>query len=265
VWKIDLALKGLADDALLDTYEIERKTVAEFNGAQSLENTRRMEETGWPLFNPDAIAKIEAPGPEGQAIRDRIAEAVPRQREQFYSFGQQFGSIYRSAAVIPDGSDPEPSTVSDYRITAHPGVRAPHLWLCGPDGRDLSTIDLFYDGFVVLAGPQGGALARCGQRHRGGKQRPAEGLCHRRRRRSRRASRRALFHDRLRDRRGWCGAGPSRRPCRLQIEKRPWRRACSPRGARPFAIARGAGRRRKTGGPQENWLSEARREHAYDE
>jgi hypothetical protein len=140
---------------LLDTYEIERKPVAEFNGAQSLENTRRMEETGWLLFNPDAIAKIEAPGPEGQAIRDRIAEAVPRQREQFYSFGQQFGSIYRSAAVILDGSDPEPSTVSDYRITAHPGARAPHLWLRGPDGRDLSTIDLFYDGFVVLAGPEG--------------------------------------------------------------------------------------------------------------
>ncbi len=52
VWKIDLAPKGLADDALLDAYEIERKPVAEFNGAQSLENTRRMEETGWLLFNP---------------------------------------------------------------------------------------------------------------------------------------------------------------------------------------------------------------------
>jgi hypothetical protein len=209
VSKINLALKGLADDALLDTHEIERKLVAEFNGAQSLENTRRMEETGWLLFNPDAIPKIEAPGPEGQAIRDRIAAAVPRQREQFYSFGQQFGSIYRSAAVIPDGSDPEPSTVSDYRITAHPGARAPHLWLRGPDGPDLSTIDLFYNGFVVLAGPQGapwrdaasGIGAESGVRLKGYVIGAGGDLVER--------PRRALFHDRLRHRRGWCSAGPS--------------------------------------------------------
>lgn len=155
VWKLDLALRGLAGDALLDTYEIERKPVAEFNGAQSLENTRRMEETGWLLSNPAGLAEIEKDSPEGHALRAKIAAAVPRQREQFYSQGQQFGTIYRSLAVIPDGTEPETSTISDYRATAHPGARAPHLWLRAANGNEISTIDLFYDGFIVVAGPSG--------------------------------------------------------------------------------------------------------------
>jgi putative polyketide hydroxylase len=157
VWKIGLVLRGLAGDALLDSYEAERKPVAELNAEQGRINTRRIEKTGGLLRNRDNLADIENPGPAGQAVRDRIAEAIPRQREQFYSFGQQFGMIYHSSAVVPDGSEPELSTVSDYRITAHPGARAPHLWLRAADGRELSTIDLFYDGFVVLAGPAGGA------------------------------------------------------------------------------------------------------------
>jgi putative polyketide hydroxylase len=154
-WKLGLVLRGAAGDALLDTYEVERKPVAEFNGEQCLENTRRMEETGWLLHDAAHLVDIEKQTPAGEAVRNRIAAAIPRQREQFYSQGQQFGTIYRSAAVIPDGSEPEISSVSDYRATGHPGARAPHLWLRAPDGRDLSTIDLFYDGFVVLAGPGG--------------------------------------------------------------------------------------------------------------
>jgi putative polyketide hydroxylase len=155
VWKIAAVLRGEAGDALLDSYEVERKPVAEFNGEQCLVNTRRMEETGWLLSNPESLADIEKPGPEGRAVRERIAAAIPRQKEQFYSFGQQFGTIYRSSAVVPDGTMPEVSTISDYRMTGHPGARAPHLWLHTPDGREVSTIDLFYDGFVVLAGPRG--------------------------------------------------------------------------------------------------------------
>ncbi|WP_084572774.1 FAD-dependent monooxygenase [Methylocapsa aurea] len=157
VWKLVLVLRGQAGDALLDTYEAERKPVAEFNGRQCLENTHRMEETGWLLRDPGSLADIEKPGLEGQAARDRVAAAIPRQREQFYSHGQQFGSIYESAAVIPDGTEPERSTISDYYMTAHPGARAPHLWLTSPGGGELSTLDLFGDGFVVLAGREGRA------------------------------------------------------------------------------------------------------------
>lgn len=164
VWKIAHVLRGRAADALLDSYEIERKPVAIFNGEQSLINTWRMEETGWLARNPESLADIEKPGPEGQAVRDRIIEAIPRQREGYYSFGQQFGTIYRSNAVIADGSEPEVSTVGDYRITAHPGARAPHIWLRAADGREPSTIDLLYEGFVVLAGPAGASWRDAAER-----------------------------------------------------------------------------------------------------
>ncbi|WP_018268452.1 FAD-dependent monooxygenase [Methylosinus sp. LW4] len=160
IWKLDLVLSSAAADSLLDTYQEERKPVAEFNGEQCLENTRRMEETGWLLHDTAHLAAIEEQTPRGHSVRDRIAAAIPRQREQFYSQGQQFGTIYRSAAVLLDGTEPELSTVSLYRPTAHPGARAPHLWLRDRDGRELSTIDLFYDGFVLLAGPDGSQWLR---------------------------------------------------------------------------------------------------------
>ncbi|OAH11742.1 FAD-dependent oxidoreductase [Streptomyces jeddahensis] len=150
VWKLQLVLQGLADKSLLDSYQEERKPVALFNGEQCLLNTKRMEETGWLLPDATSIAQIEDPGPAGQAVRDRIAAAIPRQREQFYSHGQQFGTIYASRAVIDDGTEPELSTISEYRMTGQPGARAPHLWLRAADGSEISTIDLFYDGFVLL-------------------------------------------------------------------------------------------------------------------
>ncbi len=37
-----------------------------------------------------------------------------------------------------------------------PGTRAPHVWL-DRDGERISTLDLFGRGFVLLAGPEGGA------------------------------------------------------------------------------------------------------------
>jgi putative polyketide hydroxylase len=157
VWKLDLALRGIAGDGLLDTYEAERKPVAEFNGAQCLENTRRMEETGWLVRDPQRLADIEKDTPDGRALREKIIASIPRQREQFYSQGQQFGTIYRSDAVLPDGAEPELSTVSEYRATGYPGARAPHIWLRDASGKELSTIDLFYDGFVIIAGPDGEA------------------------------------------------------------------------------------------------------------
>jgi putative polyketide hydroxylase len=62
--------------------------------------------------------------------------------------------------VLPDGSatpqvdDP----YADYVPTARPGHLAPHVWLQRA-GAPVYTIDLFGDGYVLLAGP----AARRGQ------------------------------------------------------------------------------------------------------
>jgi putative polyketide hydroxylase len=149
VWKLIARLRWGAGDKLLDSYEVERKPIAEQNGEQCLLNTRRLASVGGPLKDAAALATIDRP--EGEALREKIRTSLPAQREQILSQGQQFGQIYRSGALIDDGTLIEESTVSTYRPSGHPGARAPHFWLA--DGR--STIDLYDGGFVLFAARDG--------------------------------------------------------------------------------------------------------------
>lgn len=153
-WKLVQVLRGSAGDALLDTYEAERKPVAEQNSMVALANTRAVAATAGRGMSRKELAAIEHPV-EGREIRERIGAAVSAQRAHLHSEGQQFGTIYKSSAVVPDGTSPVDSTVSEYRETASPGARAPHVWLRNPSGDRLSTLDLWNDGFVLLTGAQG--------------------------------------------------------------------------------------------------------------
>jgi putative polyketide hydroxylase len=154
-WKLACVLRGEASDALLDTYEVERRPVALDNAAQAMLSTERMAEVGWVMADPAALARIETR--EGAAVRREIAAAIPAQRDGYWSQGQQFGFIYNSAAVIDDSTDAPESTVGEYRMSAHPGARAPHCWLSRRDGSRVSTIDLFGRHFVALVGAAGQA------------------------------------------------------------------------------------------------------------
>jgi 2-polyprenyl-6-methoxyphenol hydroxylase-like FAD-dependent oxidoreductase len=152
-WKLARVLDGTADDALLDTYEQERRPVAEFNSEQCTRNTQTMAETGWLAEDPAMMANIERP--EGAALRERIRAAVPAHQAQLNSVGQQFGYQYHSDAVISDGSVPDPSSATDYRPSARPGARMPHLWLRDSAGKRYSTVDLPAGRFAVIAGRSG--------------------------------------------------------------------------------------------------------------
>ena len=154
IWKLVARLRWSAGDKLLDSYEPERKPIAQYNGEQCLLNTRRMAAMGGPQKNLSELAKIETP--EGEALREKIRSSVPAQREQILSQGQQFGQIYSSSAMIDDGTPIEESTVSVYRPTGHPGARAPHVWL-EEDGRNgrRSTIDFYNGGFILLVARDG--------------------------------------------------------------------------------------------------------------
>ncbi|HTF49261.1 MAG TPA: FAD-dependent oxidoreductase [Pseudonocardia sp.] len=148
-WKLAAVVRGEADEELLDTYEAERKPVAEYNAEQVALNTKRLEETGWLMSDRSVLETIELP--EGESARRTIAEAIPKQREQFWSQGQQFGQIYHDGAVVADGSEAVESSVEVYRPTTHPGARLPHIWLTDARGEArLSTVDLLGGGFVLL-------------------------------------------------------------------------------------------------------------------
>ena len=140
-WKLALVLDGVADDALLDTYEQERLPVARFNVDQSVKNAENMAKSGLGgalANNPDMIAAIES-GDE-ESLR-RVHEAIDRQRDHFEYHGQVFGQCYRSAVIVDDGSAPAEMTIGTYDPTARPGARAPHLWL--DSAHTVSTLDLF--------------------------------------------------------------------------------------------------------------------------
>ncbi|MCU1682023.1 MAG: tfdB 2 [Amycolatopsis sp.] len=154
-WKLHEVLRGGAGPELLDTYDAERRTTARRNIATTLATATKSAEVGWFANDPTLLAEIE--GPRGESVRQRIAEGIPAQEPQFWSYGQQFGVTYDSTAVIPDGSSPVESTVVDYWPTARPGAHAPHVWLESLAGERLSTIDLLHSLFVVLAPPAGQA------------------------------------------------------------------------------------------------------------
>jgi putative polyketide hydroxylase len=152
-WKLHEVLRGTASEELLATYDTERRAAAVSNADLALFNARKSAEVGWILTDPATIADIELP--QGEGTRRRIADAIPGQEAQYWSYGQQFGRIYESAAVIPDGTPPQEPSVTDYRPSARPGAHAPHVRLSDPAGRELSTIDLLHSRFVVLATPAG--------------------------------------------------------------------------------------------------------------
>jgi putative polyketide hydroxylase len=128
-WKLAAVLEGWAGAGLLDTYEAERLPVARFNTEQSLLNG----------------AEVARAGGQPNFMR-------------FQGIGIALGYTYASRAVIRDGA-PAPAVadpVVEYVPSAHPGSRAPHVWL-ERDGLRMSTLDLFEQPFVLLAGCKGWA------------------------------------------------------------------------------------------------------------
>ncbi|HEX3679633.1 MAG TPA: FAD-dependent monooxygenase [Galbitalea sp.] len=150
VWKLIARLRWGAGDGLLDSYEVERLPVAEFNGDKMMENTRQMEKTGFLSQDKSVLSLIETDA--GEHVRRTIAEGIPAQRNQLASHGQQFGYQYTSTAMVPDGTELVASSVAEYRPTARPGARAPHSWVRS-HGERISTIDLYDGGFLLLTGP----------------------------------------------------------------------------------------------------------------
>jgi len=140
VWKLALVRAGVAGPSLLDTYDVERRAVARYNVERSLENTRLVERI-------NAAAR----GDPGQALSPREAVAASRRYGNFA--GMELGFGYGSAAVLPDGSEPEVvgDEVVDYVPSARPGRRAPHVWIERKGVRG-STLDLLGPCFTLLTG-----------------------------------------------------------------------------------------------------------------
>jgi hypothetical protein len=140
-WKLAAVLRGEAGEALLDSYEAERRPVAVRNTSRAATNYQA------DLALP-AGPLLDDPGAAGDAARAEAAAQVAGTRErEWRSLGVQLGYRYEnSPVIIGDGSAEPPDDPTRYQPACRPGHRAPHLEL--PGGRSL--LDLFGRGFVLL-------------------------------------------------------------------------------------------------------------------
>ncbi|MGW0040845.1 FAD-dependent monooxygenase [Rhodococcus sp. NPDC003348] len=145
MWKLALCVTGAADWSLLHTYDTERRLPSQRTTRQSFDNHKKVQQMGAAQYS-------------GQSDLD--VETVLRETRRYGNhLGVEFGTVYDSFAVVPDGTAAPvvDDDYSDYQPSATPGCRAPHVWL-GRSGT-VSTVDLFGAGFTVLTGP-GGATWR---------------------------------------------------------------------------------------------------------
>jgi 2-polyprenyl-6-methoxyphenol hydroxylase-like FAD-dependent oxidoreductase len=136
-WKLALCVRGIADWSLLHTYDEERRRPSQEIITQSLANFANVTQVAAAFY--------------GHTPQLTTEEAIRATHRYGNHLGVELGTVYSSAAVIPDGTVPPAvdDPYADYQPSATPGCRAPHLWLGRGDGR-LSTLDLFGPRFTVL-------------------------------------------------------------------------------------------------------------------
>ena len=129
-WKIAAVLKGYAGEALLESYEAERRAVA-------IRNTGYARAFADSLGNFVAKPELEQETPEGDDARRIAGDYYNKHaRAEFNIPGFTLGARYDgSPVIVSDGTQPPPDGPNIYHPSACPGGRAPHLWL--KDGSSL--------------------------------------------------------------------------------------------------------------------------------
>lgn len=152
-WKLEATLRGWSGPRLLDeSYEVERRLAAldllRYQGVDfSGERPERLR-LALPLHDAPDPSLWQA-GAAGEAARRAYGERLVAARGDEYDKPQiDLGTRYAGSPILCDDGSPPPerSRVREYRPTARPGGRAPHVALGG--GR--STLDLFGAGFTLL-------------------------------------------------------------------------------------------------------------------
>lgn len=127
-WKISGVLRGWADPALLDSYEAERRPVAQTTSARATIQA----------------AREQHPGYSARTASNDTADLMT----------VALGYRYASRAVVGANAD-DPVLPDVLCLNGEPGSRAPHLWVTR-DGAKVSTVDLYERSFVLLCGGAAG-------------------------------------------------------------------------------------------------------------
>jgi putative polyketide hydroxylase len=128
-WKLDAVTREAAGPGLLDTYDAERRPVADRTVGQALARLQ--------AWFKDPSRKL----PPAEPIVDDNAVI--------------FGYRYPTGAFAAERDDESPDLFEDPRApSGRPGSRAPHL-IVKRGGDEVSTVDLFASQWVLCGGPEG--------------------------------------------------------------------------------------------------------------
>jgi 2-polyprenyl-6-methoxyphenol hydroxylase-like FAD-dependent oxidoreductase len=140
-WKLAAVCGGWGAPALLVTYEIERRPIAERNTrfARSVAETFRSLDMP-PCFEEDT--------PEGAAARAALGERLyASSSREFEAPGIHLGIFYHGSPIVAaEPGEPLHDDPGRYVPHATPGARAPHAWL----GEGEALFDRFGRDFTLL-------------------------------------------------------------------------------------------------------------------
>jgi 2-polyprenyl-6-methoxyphenol hydroxylase-like FAD-dependent oxidoreductase len=131
-WMLAGTVKGWADPALPNAYEIERRPITEQVSRHAMKLA-----TTWERRYGAIPETIEAPGSEGDLVRAHVGrQASEIMAQGMCCGGLNFGYYYEGSPIIAyDGEAAPTYTMAEFSQSTVPGCRTPHLWL--RDGRSL--------------------------------------------------------------------------------------------------------------------------------
>jgi 2,4-dichlorophenol 6-monooxygenase len=165
-WKLAAVIGGHAGRPLLESYELERRPVDQANIDNALANAMNhfaidralnLSAENTPEQNWAELRPLWEESPQSVAKRHALNEAVVSQTIEFRHHNVEFGYVYRSEAIVDDGS-PELTSADSirlYRPSTAPGHPLPHAFV-EREGNRTSLCELVHGGhFVLIAGEDG--------------------------------------------------------------------------------------------------------------
>ena len=125
-WKLAAMVQGWGTDALLDSYDAERRPIA-------LRNTQFARSMADSIGRLRVDGPVQQPGPEGDAARRLLGQALAEHtRREFNIPGLQLGVCYAGSPIVAhETAAPPPDDPNRYVPTGYPGARTPHVAVSG--------------------------------------------------------------------------------------------------------------------------------------
>ena len=138
-WKLEAMLTGWGGDHLLQSYQVERRPVAERAIKGAIARVQRRTYVPGPGIVEDGAA--------GEASRTAMRESIAAIGSLFNADGMALGYSYAPSPICwPSADAPAADTTLQYKPSSLSGARAPHLWL----SENESLLDQFGRGFTLV-------------------------------------------------------------------------------------------------------------------